>query len=161
MGSFHWSPWKHYGNTVCHRPTQSFVQNVPQNVRGNMAAWRLQLFAQREWSNELSSFSIEISGSFHRCAIFICCDHFLAIILNNSCTNYQFSIVLFVVENNHNHFANLFHLWTKKNAPLFSNSAITTCYLINAVFARSLPNQPLKINSMPLPDFAAVRLALI
>ena len=27
-----------------------------------MAARRLQLFAQREWANELSSFSIEISG---------------------------------------------------------------------------------------------------
>ena len=50
-------------DTIRRRPTQSrFVQNAPQNVRGNMAARRLQLFAQREWANELSSFSIEISG---------------------------------------------------------------------------------------------------
>jgi hypothetical protein len=57
------TPLYHCIDTIRRRPTQSrFVQNAPKSVCGNMAARRLQLFAQREWANELSSFSIQISG---------------------------------------------------------------------------------------------------
>jgi hypothetical protein len=55
-----------------HHPTTrdsivSLQSRFVRNVRGNMAARRLQLFAQREWANELSSFSVEISGQTHAC----------------------------------------------------------------------------------------------
>ena len=49
-------------NTVVFAVRSRYVQNALLNVRGIMTARRLQMFAQREWASELSSFSIEIGG---------------------------------------------------------------------------------------------------